>query len=384
MESLTLSEADVSRFERSLRALLSPLEHEHPDGWRRSVNDAVRELLGADMATFQLPTPNAELMYSDEVDLRVRRRYVPTLSEGPPLVSLHALERTVDLEVCNRRTLWGDRLPWFYDSAYYHELVVPARAFDMLCAATRPDGADSGTFLYLHHGSRRGPRFGERGFRLLRMLYPAFEAGVRTFHRFHARRRDLFLSLDVLEEAVCLFDVDGKLLHRNPGFDKLGLGERDERALAEEASRLARSLSALCRARRSRDGVVTSGATRRAWAGSRRFTLAGSLLEGMAVGSRPLVLVTVREEGSPRGTRASDGHIQTVSTAAIERFGLTPREAEVAALLVRRRTNREIARELGISPHTARHHVESVLAKLGVHSRRDVAGKFDGARRGRA
>jgi DNA-binding CsgD family transcriptional regulator len=33
----------------------------------------------------------------------------------------------------------------------------------------------------------------------------------------------------------------------------------------------------------------------------------------------------------------------------------------------------EIAAALGISAHTARRHSERVLAKLGVHSRREVA-----------
>jgi DNA-binding CsgD family transcriptional regulator len=55
-----------------------------------------------------------------------------------------------------------------------------------------------------------------------------------------------------------------------------------------------------------------------------------------------------------------------------ERFGLTEREAEVAVLLADRRRNAEIARALGISVHTARHHIERVLLKLGGCKRGDV------------
>ncbi len=51
---------------------------------------------------------------------------------------------------------------------------------------------------------------------------------------------------------------------------------------------------------------------------------------------------------------------------------LTTREDEVARLLAIRLSNREIASRLGISEHTVRHHVERVLAKLGVDSRRRV------------
>jgi len=55
-----------------------------------------------------------------------------------------------------------------------------------------------------------------------------------------------------------------------------------------------------------------------------------------------------------------------------DRFGLTRRESMVAWCLAHRQSNDEIAKTLGVSPHTARHHTERVLAKLGVHSRRAV------------
>jgi DNA-binding CsgD family transcriptional regulator len=54
------------------------------------------------------------------------------------------------------------------------------------------------------------------------------------------------------------------------------------------------------------------------------------------------------------------------------RFKLTAREAEVATLLAERRSNADIARALGISVHTARHHTERVLLKLGACKRHDV------------
>lgn len=71
----------------------------------------------------------------------------------------------------------------------------------------------------------------------------------------------------------------------------------------------------------------------------------------------------------------NDGH-ETSPWAApdlVDRLHLTPREADVALLLARRATNREIAAALGLSAHTVRHHVEHVFLKLGVTSRREIA-----------
>jgi DNA-binding CsgD family transcriptional regulator len=50
-------------------------------------------------------------------------------------------------------------------------------------------------------------------------------------------------------------------------------------------------------------------------------------------------------------------------------FGLTPREREVLTLLTEGRSNQAIADTLFISPRTAKNHVASILAKLGVESR---------------
>ena len=57
-------------------------------------------------------------------------------------------------------------------------------------------------------------------------------------------------------------------------------------------------------------------------------------------------------------------------------YGMTPREIEVALLLTEGCSNRRIAHRLGISPHTARHHTQRVLMKLGVHSRAEAGARL--------
>lgn len=59
----------------------------------------------------------------------------------------------------------------------------------------------------------------------------------------------------------------------------------------------------------------------------------------------------------------------TVPTDITPSNVLSTREAEVLEWIAAGKTNTEIALILGISPHTAKHHVAKVIAKLGVENR---------------
>ena len=61
-----------------------------------------------------------------------------------------------------------------------------------------------------------------------------------------------------------------------------------------------------------------------------------------------------------------------------EEFGMTRREVDVALLLAQGSSNTAVAYRLGISPHTARHHTQRVLDKLGVHSRAAAGARLRG------
>lgn len=54
---------------------------------------------------------------------------------------------------------------------------------------------------------------------------------------------------------------------------------------------------------------------------------------------------------------------------ALERFGLTRREAEVLAWVAQGKTNAEIGMILGTSPRTVEKHLEHIYQKLGVETR---------------
>ena len=66
-----------------------------------------------------------------------------------------------------------------------------------------------------------------------------------------------------------------------------------------------------------------------------------------------------------------------------KRLKLTPKEVDVVRLLDEGRSNRGIATALCISPHTARHHTENVMAKVGASSRAEVGPRIRAMHRDR-
>lgn len=68
---------------------------------------------------------------------------------------------------------------------------------------------------------------------------------------------------------------------------------------------------------------------------------------------------------------AAAGHARAIPN--VERpAGLTEREVDVLRLIARGRSNKEVGRELHISPKTVGHHVEHIYAKAGVATRAGV------------
>jgi two-component system, NarL family, nitrate/nitrite response regulator NarL len=82
-----------------------------------------------------------------------------------------------------------------------------------------------------------------------------------------------------------------------------------------------------------------------------------TILDGGTLPAKPLAGLARRSD--------SPEHQQVMLLAR----QLTAREREMLALLAAGVDGGEIARRLGISPHTVRTHIKSILAKLQVHSR---------------
>jgi DNA-binding NarL/FixJ family response regulator len=70
-------------------------------------------------------------------------------------------------------------------------------------------------------------------------------------------------------------------------------------------------------------------------------------------------------------------HLDAAAPSGVgtEDGGLTPREIEVLAALADGASNKAIARRFGISVHTVKFHVASILAKLAAESRTEAVAK---------
>ena len=68
-------------------------------------------------------------------------------------------------------------------------------------------------------------------------------------------------------------------------------------------------------------------------------------------------------------TRKTKSQPFTKNTAGLESLGVSPREYEVLELLSAGHSNKEIARELGVSPNTIKTHIARLYDKLDVQRR---------------
>ena len=128
-------------------------------------------------------------------------------------------------------------------------------------------------------------------------------------------------------------------------------------------------LAAYCRWRQA-EALVAAGASRAEASGPLRQAHAVAARIGAKPLARQLELLAQRArlELAPPDAGSPDR-----KQGLAEILGLTPREAEVLALIARGYTNREIAATLVISVRTAGVHVSHILRKLGAPNRLEAA-----------
>lgn len=180
---------------------------------------------------------------------------------------------------------------------------------------------------------------------------PGAELSLRTLTTALAR------MMDVAPTELVLCSPGGAILHANPPA-------RMRLDASENGGSIKEEIRFLCV--RLHLQIAEEGGGGKAecvpWA-ERRVTLDGSDLHLRAVdlgvprhGRSPVTLILLDSQ-------------DPLSDQELERQGLTRAEIRIARLVMRGKTNREIALSLSVSIHTVRHHVQHIRDKVGVRSR---------------
>jgi DNA-binding CsgD family transcriptional regulator len=176
--------------------------------------------------------------------------------------------------------------------------------------------------------------------------------------------------VDALPEEGLLCNARGRVLHANASARRRLSSPRDAGRLQDAVLQACAALPAASRARevgRADGGHVPRPVQQSVTLGGRTLELRAIDLGRGVDGSTWTVLVLLRAEWP-----ASSDHTDALSSRRLHRFHITPTEGVIARMLAARQTDGEIATALGSSVRTVQNHVQHILGKLGVHTRRAV------------
>ncbi|NYE19416.1 helix-turn-helix transcriptional regulator [Microbacterium immunditiarum] len=237
------------------------------------------------------------------------------------------------------------------------ELIVPHFDFRDEARAVFSDRNGAWGHISLFRGDD-DPAFAVEELDLLAAVAPAFTRGIRTGLLAQSSRTDAATDAG---PAVMVFDAQDRIVQSTPGAQAHlaqmssvpGMGDplTSVQALVSGARRFARGeIERMPRIRaRTYDGV---------WVVLHASPLGGA-------GDRAGDVVVTIEEARPQEV------IDIVAAA----FGLTARERDVVAIVLRGADTREIAAELHLSPYTVQDHLKSIFDKAGVASRRELVAR---------
>lgn len=170
-------------------------------------------------------------------------------------------------------------------------------------------------------------------------------------------------ALDVIREGLVFFDLQERPVHANATLRRIMAQQPDAEEIRREIRRFAESLGPLARRGPAHQDEIQELAVRDFRTSEGSYVLRGSLVRMDAEVGEGLLLVALEPAGPEF---LSEELLQS-------RYNLTSREVRVARLITLGFSDAEVAGQLCISLHTARHHAEHLRQKLGVRSRGEVA-----------
>ena len=252
-------------------------------------------------------------------------------------------------------------------SEYYNDFLVPQDVHSLAMVRLAAHDLEV-CAITVHRGEQDGP-FGAADLDIANRLHPHLIRAFQLTEKLAAAgllSDDLATALDHSPFGVFLLDDTGKVRRTNTPADRL---LADGRGLCVKGGRLGaaraeagRQLDALIAAAGSGDRALRSGGSMVLKAAPGRsplsVTVAPIRTERLPVfDQRPSVVVCVTDPDV--GAGISQERVRDL-------FGLTPAEARVAVAVMGGASARQVAASLGVSFHTVRHQLQSILEKTGV------------------
>lgn len=370
---------EYERLARAQDALRSPFDLRDPEPWVRAATAAVRGVAACDHTLFFLPSPSTHpatkgpFVWSSDTDPAVPRAYEAACARSrgaTPTWATPLLPTDQRSRDRRGRGVFHERDLSPRDSVerspFYRDVLDPHGVRHLMgLAVDGSDGQEYAVVVAYEHAD--APGFCDETLLQLRLLHPAFESSIRARTRPHAesisREAAFVTTVDALDLAVLLLSPEGRELHRNDALDRLLAAEPEAQQVLGAVRTWTRTLfQHAARHSKAPEPLVALPCLVRTQ--RRDYRIGGARLAVPLLG-REGALVTVERVGLPLPD----------APALSARFGLTPREAEVALLLARGQTDRQVAETLTVSHSTARRHAERALQKLGIQSRAAVAAR---------
>jgi DNA-binding CsgD family transcriptional regulator/PAS domain-containing protein len=359
--NLVLSSAEQARFVSLSRVLLSPHDFTAIREWAIQVCRETKALLHSDITAVTCPV-RERLLLSEEVVPAAGDEWAHYIN--PVDRQFGICNRVAELGAYTRDLIWQ---PFpreaLYNTAYYADYIVPNRFFDGAGLAIwlgGSEGARNVGALQLFHEHESGPRFDERTLALLRLLYPAFAAGMRTAITWR-ETSDVSSGIDEVEEGMLICDRQGRPLHANAALLRLLENDQEAGRIRGEMDAVVRGLKELMSS--NLVAVPAAPVVRRCRTSKSSYRIRGAFAAEGKLGPGLSLIITVE--------------LATLAPSSVDelrkQFGLTRAQANVALLIARGKSDQEIADMLGVSRHTARNHAAQVRQKLGVNSRGKIA-----------
>ncbi|HWJ23796.1 MAG TPA: helix-turn-helix transcriptional regulator [Gemmatimonadaceae bacterium] len=364
---LTLSPDGRERFTTALDALLSAAAHDDDERWGRAATAALTRLADAANAVLVLQCGRAVRAFGDGISHELLHRIVQS-PKASPTSGADDLPPPRTRVWC-RRAGHGEISEVAVDGARY-EAVGMTAALDL-------PGVNASLACHYH-----GPRSAAetRGhLETLRLVMPAFVAGARERMFAAPSHRALTRLLDALSAGTLLFARDGSVLYENAALARLLAAEPQRTRIRNELWRAAMGF-------RMREAAALSGggdcpAALRDFVAqpielrsdTGRYRVRCCEIAPDGPGGAAAIAVSLERLMRVDSPADASTAVTALPVEALRRtYGLTDREVDVTHLLLHGKSNADIAHTLGVSPHTARHHTQKVLDKLGATSRAQV------------